>query len=275
MHHSLFGKEGPIDAPFGRLLRHWRATRGLAQFDLSRIADVSPRHLSFLETGRSRPGQEVVLRLADALDLPLRERNQLLEAAGLPAIYPHSAPHDTRLAPYRRVLDRMFAAHEPFPCLVLDRWWNLLDANATARALFGVAPPVPAAALTDLLYGPGPMREAMVNWAEVAWHGLERLRGEARAAGLPSQLTSLVARVEAHLVGVPRPRLDPVSGAIVVCPVFSFGGRRVRTMSTLTHFGGALDVGLDEVRIEHIFAADAESEAFFRERVGSARETSP
>lgn len=259
-----------MDSPFGRLLRHWRTTRGLAQFDLSRIAGVAPRHLSFLETGRSRPGQDVVLRLADALALPLRERNQLLEAAGLAAVYPHATPTDTRLAPYRRVLDRILAVHEPFPCLVLDRWWNLLDANATTCALFGVAPPVPAEALTDLLFGPGPLREAMVNWPEVAWHGLERLRSEARAAGLPQDLTALVERVEGHLRGVPRPKIDLVSGAIVVCPIFEFGGRRVRTMSTVTTFGGALDVGLDEVRVEHIYPADAEAEAFFRERVSDS-----
>lgn len=227
---------------------------------------MSPRHLSFVETGRSRPGEAIVLRLADALALPLRERNQLLEAAGLPALYPHADPHDVSLAPYRRALDLMLAAHEPFPCLVLDRWWNLVDANGPARTLFGVTPPLAANVVVDLLFGPGPLRRAMVNWGEVAWHGLDRLRDETRAAGMPDALVSLSARVEAHLSGVPRPRPDPMKGSIVVCPVFAFGDRTVRTVSTLTRFAGALDVGLDEVRVEHIFAADADSERFFRER---------
>lgn len=212
----------------------------------------------------------MVLKLAEALALPPRERNQLLESAGLAPVYPHAPADDTRLAPYRRVLDLLLAAHEPFPALVLDRWWNLLDANVAARALFGVAPPIPAAGVIDLLYGPGPLRNAMVNWSEVAWHGLARLRRECRAAGMPPTLTTLIQRMELHMTGIVPPPVDPVKGSIVVCPVFDFGGKRVSTVSTITHFGGALDVGLDEVRIEHIFAADAESERFFRESTAKA-----
>ncbi len=258
-----------METPFGRLLRHWRRLRGLSQLDLALQSGVGPRHLSFLETGRSRPGADMVVRLADALALPPRDRNQLLEAAGLPALYPHAPPGDAALAPYRRVLDLMLAAHEPFPCLVLDRWWSLLDANRSARTLFGVRPPLPAEAVVDLLYGPGPLRHAMLNWAEVAWRGLDRLRQEARAAGLAPPLVALERRVQAHLDGVPRPAPDPGKGAIVVCPVFRFGDQTVRTVSTITHFGAALDVGLDEIRVEHIFAADAASEAFFRARAAT------
>jgi hypothetical protein len=108
----------------------------------------------------------------------------------------------------------------------------------------------------------------MVNWSDVAWHGLARLRREARDAGLPPALVGLVARVEGHLAGTAAPRRPPGDG-VVVCPVFEFGGRRVRTLSTITHFGAALEVGLDEIRIEHVFPGDDEAEAFFRERAGA------
>jgi transcriptional regulator with XRE-family HTH domain len=253
---------GMSASPFGRLLRHWRIQRGVSQLDLALAASVSARHVSFLETGRSRPGVDVILRLGEALDLSPRDQNDLFLTAGLPPHYPTVEPGDPRLAPHRRVLELMLKNHEPFPCLVLDRWWNVLDANAPARKLFGVSPPMEAAAVIDLLYGPGPLRAAMVNWSVVAWSGLTRLRRESRALGLPSALTTLTARVEGHLVDVPRPAES--GDDVVVCPVFEFGGVRVRTVSTITQFSAALDVGLDEVRIEHVFPGDHASEQFFR-----------
>ncbi len=251
-----------MPGPFGRRLREWRGARGLTQLELAHAAGVSPRHLSFVETGRSRPGEDVVLRLARALALAPRDTNGLLEAAGLAALYPAASTDDRRFEPYRRVLERMMAAHEPFPCLILDRYWNLVDANRSARRLFGVDGPLPAEEVLRRLYGPGPLRDSLKNWPVVAWAALDRLRTEARDAGGP--LVPLVALVEGWLVGVPRPRVDTCGQGLAVCPVFAFGGQEVRTLSTLTRFVSALDVGVDELRIEHVFPADDASEAVLR-----------
>ena len=119
--------------PFGKALRLWRRLRGVSQLDLAGAAATTTRHLSYLETGRSRPSREMVERLAEALAIPLRERNRLLEQAGLPPAYPEGGLAADDLAAFRNVLDRLLATHEPYPAFVVDRHWNLVAANAAAQ----------------------------------------------------------------------------------------------------------------------------------------------
>src|SRR5262245_32682917 len=127
---------GPA-SPFGAYLRRWRRHRGLSQLALAAEIGSTPRHLSFLETGRSRPSHAMVVRLCDALRIPLRDRNQLLAAAGLAAAYPYGDLRDADLAPYRAIIDRMLGSHEPFPAMVVDAHWNVVAANRAAAAFFG------------------------------------------------------------------------------------------------------------------------------------------
>lgn len=249
--------------PIGRSLKHWRSVRGLSQLELALRAGISARHLSFVETGRSRPGERVVLDLAEALDLPLRERNALLAAAGLTPAYRETPLDAEVLAPFRRTMELILRGHEPFPAFALDRWWNVVDANDTARRLFPNLAQADSADMLEILYGPGPLRDSIVNWAELAWGGLEAVRRDARATGFPDRLMALIERMETWLEGVPRPEPRAEEAGIVACPVFRFGDQTVSTVVTTTTFGGARDVTLEELRIEQIFPADAEAEAFF------------
>jgi transcriptional regulator with XRE-family HTH domain len=167
-------------ADFGEALRHWRRARGLSQLDLALSCGTSPRHLSFLETNRSRPSRDMVEMLADAMVLPRAARNSMLLAAGFAPAYPATPLDAAALAPFRSILAEMIARHAPFPALVIDRWWTILDANDSARALLG--------ALHD---GDGEMNvvrmptdsaqagELIVNHAEVLAEMLGRIRLEA------------------------------------------------------------------------------------------------
>lgn len=126
---------------FGRHMKQWRRQRGLSQLQLAVRADVSQRHLSFIETGRSRPRADVVHKLAEALEIPLRERNMMLEAAGLAPSYPEMPLSNDAVAPFRHAIQRMLEAHEPYPAYVINRWWELVDANEAGHRLFpGVLP---------------------------------------------------------------------------------------------------------------------------------------
>src|SRR5262245_32947169 len=152
---------------FGNRLRHWRRVRGKSQLDLALDARTTPRYVSFVETGRSRPSRQMVVRLARALDVPLRERNDLLLAAGYAPLYRAGSLEGPELDRVHAALASMLSAHEPFPAVVMDRAWNVLRANNGARRLFGglLAPqplPTPANVL-DLIIEPGPVRDAVVN----------------------------------------------------------------------------------------------------------------
>jgi len=158
--------------PFGTRLRHWRQHRGFSQLTLAGKVGSTGRHISFLETGRSRPSRQMVLWLADALGVGLRESNEMLNAAGLPAPYPRADLDSTDLAPYRAAIDRMLHAHEPYPAIVIDGHWNVVLANRASAALFG-AGVVGGNFVRDWLTNPA-AAGAIVNWPEVAWAGLGR-----------------------------------------------------------------------------------------------------
>jgi len=175
-------------AQFGTHLKDWRRARRLSQLDLALMADVSARHVSFLETGRARPSRDMVLRLARTLEVPLKERNDLLSAAGFAPAYRARDLSDAELTPLRHAIEHLLAGHDPYPAYVLDRTWDLVDANVGARRLLGGLLPADAPAdarpnMVRLLLKPGPLRDAMVNWDEVARLTLLRLRREVRDTG--------------------------------------------------------------------------------------------
>lgn len=236
----------------------------MSQLALAAQAGTTPRHLSFIETGRSRPGFDLVLRLASALDVPLRERNTLLVAAGLPATYPSFALEEEAMKPVRRVLDRILASHEPYPAWVGSRGFRFLSSNRAAEALFPGMCALTPEAIVDLWFGPGPFRDVVENWQDVLWAGIAALRRET-ARSPDSALHDLLRRAESHAKTLPPPEPDARPDLPVICPRLNLGGRRIRTISTVMRFDTAIEVTASELRVELMFPADDESEAFFHE----------
>ncbi len=198
------GAPGPAPPPLGALLRAWRGRRGQSQLALALDAGVSQRHLSFVESGRTRPSRDLVLRLAAHLDVPLRERNRLLLAAGFAPLFAERPLADPALAAARAAVERGRAAHAPFPALAVDRRWTLVAANgALPRLLDGAAPALlaPPVNVLRLALHPDGLAPRIVNHAEWRAHLLERLRHQAAAAG-----DDALAALHDELQGYPAPR---------------------------------------------------------------------
>ena len=242
----------------------------MSQLALAHAAGTTSRHMSFIETGRSRPSREMVLRLAETLDLPLRERNALLVAAGLPAAFPERALSEAAMAPFRSVIRQLLDNHDPYPAWVLDRLWRVVDANAAGHAMTASlgSPTDAPVSLLEAFFAPGPMRDAIENWEEVAWAGLARLRREATDRGPDPELEAVIHQISERLRGVPMP-IDVDPDTLVFCPRLRLGGRRISTITTVVAFGATRDVTLNELRVELMFPADNDSAAFFRELAGA------
>jgi transcriptional regulator with XRE-family HTH domain len=253
-------------SPFGARLRQWRQDRGLSQLSLAGRVGSTGRHISFLETGRSRPSRQMVLRLADTLGIGLRDTNDLLHAAGLPAAYPTAGLDSPDLAPYRAAVDRMLAAHEPYPGMVLDGHWTVVAANRPCQALFGPTV-VGSNFVRDALTNPA-NAEAIVNWPEVAWAGLDRLRHHHRRCPFDPDLAQLVTVAEAALAGVPRP--EPATPHLLVCPWFRVADQVIRTIAVVARFDHPAETTLDELRVELMYPMDDTAERFFRSLPGHA-----
>lgn len=248
---------------FGALLREWRQRRRVSQLDLAISADVSARHVSFLETGRSRPSREMVLRLAERLDVPLRDRNPLLLAAGFAPSYPRRALDDPALTAVRAAVDAILAGYEPYPALVVDRGWNLVAANA------GVAPLIAAAAahlreppvnVLRLSLHPDGLAPHIANLAQWRGHVLGRLGREAAAAG-DDGLAELLRELTDYPGGTEPAGPDH---AVAVPLRIRLGGRELAFLSTVTTFGTALDITAAELSIEAFLPADPDTAAALR-----------
>lgn len=243
----------------------------MSQLDLSAEAVTTPRHLSFLETGRSQPSREMVVRLAHALDVPLRDRNGLLLAAGFAPLYtdlPLDAPEAERVAD---AIGRMLDTHDPLPAVVLNRRWDVLRANAGASALFTrlLDPhPMPDAPnVLRLMLEPGPVRRAVTNWEEVAGALLDRVHREAVGGVLDDDTAELVRQVhngpDRSAVSDAPPGLGP--RAPVVDVHFALGATTLRWFSIVSTIGTPIDVTAQELRIESFFPADDATERRWRE----------
>jgi transcriptional regulator with XRE-family HTH domain len=250
----------------GPLLRRWRQTRRRSQLDLALDADVSSRHLSFVETGRAQPSREMVLRLADALAVPLRERNALLLAAGYAPAYRETGLEAAEMAQARQAVEFILAQQEPYPAIVVDRHWNLLLANAAAQRflarLLPAAPAGPANAMR-LIFDPDGVRPFVENWEEVAAHLIERVHRDAAAAP-PDEATESLLRELLAYPGIPAhwhaPQLDRAPAPFLTV-VYRKGDLRLSVFSTITTFGTPQDVTLQEMRIECFFPADEPTRA--------------
>src|SRR5499426_2627730 len=257
---------------FGARLRWWRKRRGLSQLDLAGAAGVSQRHVSFLESGRTQPSREMVRCLAAALDVPLRQQNALLGAAGFAPLWGARDLTAPDLAPVNQALDHILAQQEPFPALVVDRHWNLLRANAGAQRLtaFLTAPtsaPAPTGAvnLAEWLLAPDGLRPLLVNWRDVAMHFLRGVQADALADGTPDT-AALLQRLLAY-PGIPAlsqvPALEEPQPPVLAMH-FRQGAISLRLFTTIATLGTPHDVTVQELRIECFFPADAETSQVFK-----------
>jgi transcriptional regulator with XRE-family HTH domain len=262
-------KRGESGSVFGQQLRHWRHRSGLSQLDLAVAAGTTPRHISFLETGRSRPGRDIILRFCGVLDLPVRERNALLISAGLPPAFHARDLADEAMRPVKFVLDQVLQRHEPYPASVVGRGMQFLASNRAAETLFPAMCSLEPEQIVDLWFGPGPFREIVENWVDVVWAGGAALRREASRFGDP-RLEQLVRRAEAHARAMPAPEPDVLLDVPVICPRLRVDGRTVRTISTVMRFDTAVDVTASELRVELMFPADGDSDGFFKQLTNSS-----
>jgi transcriptional regulator with XRE-family HTH domain len=244
-------------------MREWRRRRRLSQLDLAAEAEVSPRHVSFIETGRSTPSRAMVLRLASVLDVPPREQNHLLMAAGLAPVFAERSLDDPDMAAVRDGVEQVLAAYEPYPCLAVDRGWRILRANAGTQVLLdGVAP--------HLLEQPNALRIALHpdglaprirNLPQWRHHVVGRLRREAALSGA-AQLSSLLAEIEEYPGGFEE--AHELGGVAVPLELSTSDGHPLRFLSMVTTFGTALDLTAAELSIEAFLPADDATAAALR-----------
>ncbi|GGL06046.1 helix-turn-helix domain-containing protein [Nocardia jinanensis] len=254
----------------GALLREWRQRRRLSQLDLALAAGTSARHLSYVETGRSAPSRDMVLRLSHTLDVPLRERNTLLVAAGYAPAYQESSLDDDHLASARAALEHMLAAHEPYPAVAVDRWWNVVTANT---ALTVLTDGVPARLLADrpnvyrLVLHPEGLAARLANPRQVREQLLERLARQADTTGDP-RLRELHEEVSEYpAVDTGAEEAGPTDPGPFQVPI------RVRTphgelslFGTMATFGAPADVTLSELAVELFYPLDEFTARFLRGR---------
>jgi transcriptional regulator with XRE-family HTH domain len=242
----------------GTLLREWRQRRRLSQMALALEAEISTRHLSFLENGRAAPSREMVLRLAEPLELPLRERNRLLLAAGYAPVFPQRGLDDPALAPAMAAVRQVLAAHQPNPALAVDRHWQLVAANPMVeRLLAGAAPALlaPPVNVLRLSLHPDGLAPRIANLAEWRAHLLARLRRQVADSADPV-LEALLEELRRY----PAPRQKPpeVEAIAVAVPlVLRTPGGELSFLSTTTVFGTPVDVALAELAVEAFLPADA------------------
>ena len=243
--------------PVGTLLRDWRIRRRLSQLDLAGEADVSTRHLSFVETGRAAPSREMVLRLANRLDVPLRERNRLLVAAGFAPRYGERALAEPAMAAARRAIELVLKGHEPYPALAVDRHWTLVSYNrAVPMLMAGAAPALlqPPVNVLRLSLHPDGLAPRIRNLGAWRAHVLERLRQQ-----VATSADAVLAALADELRGYPGARADePAPEQNVVVPlVVDTPDGTLSFISTTTVFGTPVDVTLSELALETFFPADA------------------
>lgn len=249
----------PVSNGFAEGLRHWRGMRRVSQLELALRANVSARHVSFLETGRARPSRGMVLTLAAALDVPLAERNGLLGAAGFAAAYQARPPGDQALQLPEAALAWMLDRHAPYPGLALDRHWRIVRLNEPAGRLLDAAGLKIGDSLLEACGRGGSLRALIGNWPEVAHYLAARLQTEIEHYGGDPLL---VREHQALLAdGVARPKA-PASPILPI--IYDMAGQRLAFVSTIAHFGGAQDIALSDLRIELMFPANEPTAALLR-----------
>ena len=251
--------------PAGALLRQWRDIRGKTQLGLSFDAGVSQKHISFVESGRSTPSRQMVLDLAQALDVPLRERNELLIAAGYAPLYSNQALDAPVMNSISKALQRMLRQHEPFPAIVMDRHWNVVMTNDAAPQLFNcfidlAKRPAPRN-LLHLMFDPAGMRPFVANWPATARGLLGRVYREALGRVIDEKTKALLAELSRYPGVKPEWRAPSPGDAMPMIPLtFVKGGMTLNYFSMITTVGTPQTVTAEELRLECMFPADDSTE---------------
>jgi transcriptional regulator with XRE-family HTH domain len=254
---------------FAASLREWRRHRGLSQLDLAAATEISQRHLSFLELGRASPSRDMVMRLAVALDVPLRQHNALLVAAGFSPVWRQTDLAAPELGQIRKAIDYMLAQQEPFPAVAVDRHWNLLQSNSGAirlvEFLVGPLPPGTPVNLADALVAPDVLRPYLVNWADVVRYFVRSVEADASADGTPE-----TAALHQRLLGYDgvRAALHATPAELALTPVLPMHFRKDSTelmmFTTIATLGIPQDITLQELRIECFFPMNEETAGLLR-----------
>ncbi|MCC2615916.1 helix-turn-helix transcriptional regulator [Aestuariibacter halophilus] len=264
--------ESRDQSPFAATLKKWRKARKFSQLELSLEAGISQRHLSFLESGRSRPGKDTIIQLTDALNMPLRDRNQMLKSAGFAALYKERALDDATMVSVKSALTMMLDHHEPYPALVVDRNWNLYMANDASNKLLGLIGEPDPSLLDDgklniyrLTFSNKGLRPFITNWPTIANPLLLRLQAEVSddpqnrfLADLLQEVQSL-AREHSYTAADISATVAPVLGISM-----QLGDVKLNLFSMISAFGTALDVTASELKVETFFPADEATKAFFQ-----------
>jgi transcriptional regulator with XRE-family HTH domain len=264
----------PAANELGVLLRHWRDLRGKSQFDLSLDTGVSQRHISFIESGRSAPSRQTLLEIAQALDIPLRDRNTLLLAAGYAPIYSEGAWNGPEMQSVTGALERMLRQHEPFPAVVMDRYWDVLMTNEAAPRFFNCFIDMAARKtprnLLHLMFDPNGMRPFIANWEAVAKSLFQRVYRESVGRVIDDRTRALLAALLAY-PDVKTEWKNPVElSAMPVIPIgFVRGDQALSYFSMVTTVGTPQTIAAQELRIECMFPADAATEDHHRKMMGS------
>jgi transcriptional regulator with XRE-family HTH domain len=249
---------------FAAKLRWWREHRGLSQLELAGRADISQRHLSFLELGRASPSREMVARLAGALDIPLRQHNALLVAAGFAPVWREADLAAPELTQVRSAVDYILTQQEPFPALAVDRHWNLLKSNAGAvrlvTFLVGPLPPDASINLADALVAPDVLRPFLVNWVDVVRYFIRSVEADALADGT-EKTAALLQRLLGYdgvRAAVKTPESEAANSPVLPMH-FRKGDTSLRLFTTIATLGTPQDVTVQELRIECFFPMDDET----------------
>lgn len=243
---------------YSKLLKEWRHKRRLSQMDLALEADVSARHISFLETGRSRPSADMIIHLSEVLSAPVDARNQMMRAAGFAPRYGTTALDEETMRPIREAIEWTLERHAPFPGMALNRVWDVVKLNSAARRLFSPLGITEGSRLLDLFTHPM-MPQLVENWPEVAHYTALRLRAESAAAGgvpeLDEAIEALLPFASAQAEDTGRPSIPTI---------YRFGDTRLSLYGTIAQFSTVSDETLDDLKVELFFPADDHSRALLR-----------
>lgn len=266
--HPTLPSPAAAAAPVGDLLRQWRQRRRLSQLDLAGDAEISTRHLSYVETGRSLPSREIVLRLAERLDVPLRERNRLLTAAGYAPMFGERRLDDPALAAARAAIELVLKGHEPYPALAVDRHWTMVSHNRTVPLLLAGLPAEllqPPVNVLRLSLHPRGLAPRIVNLAQWREHLFTRLREQIDTSG-DATLAALLDELAAYPAPPAGPRADARHAEPAVCVPLQLATRAgtLSFISTTTVFGTPVDITLSELALETFFPADAATAQMLR-----------
>jgi transcriptional regulator with XRE-family HTH domain len=257
---------------FGLLLKQWRSQRGFSQLDLAVTSQVSQRHISFLESGRAKPSREMVLQLAEVLEIPLRQQNLMLTAAGFAPIHAETDLSAPEMAAIRKALDFMLRQQEPYPAIVVDRYWNLLLTNPAANRLlnaFITSEELQAHFYHDgrvnlmrAMFHPQGFRPFVVNWDDFSVHLLQRLHREASAEGESEQSKALLDELMGYpgIAEVWQPSARTTQNTMLLTVHLKRGDLELEFFSTIATLGTPYDITLQELRIECLFPANDSTE---------------